>query len=231
MVTPYVSILIPAWNGQHTLARAIRSAQQQAGVDVEIIVCDNGSSDQTFDVAKRFDVESFRFDMNLGFTGAMNALTERAQGLYCICLGVDDWFEPDSLVHLARALDATPQADFAYGAQKFWGRRSDIYVPPPYNEAQFYVHNPANVSFMFRRRVWLDGLRWGGEIERCVGTPDWDFNLQIIEHGGLGVAVPNVIVLNWTFAHGSNTDKTWLREGDVLDEMKRRHPRIDAARI
>ncbi len=227
-----VSVLIPAWNAEHTLAKAIRSALNQCDISVEVIVCDNGSSDFTLAEAARFPVEKFRFDVNRGFVGAMNALGDRAKGRWMIPLGADDWYEPNSLTEMVRRLDAAQGAiDFAYGCQRFHGRRSDIYVPKPYTADEFYDHNAGNYAVMWSRQLWLDGLRYGSEIEPSVGVPDWDFTLQMIERGAVGIAFSDLLVVNWIYAYGSNTDKTWAKADASLAELKRRHPKVRAERI
>lgn len=231
-----VSVLIPAWNAEMTLARAIRSAANQGKLKVEIIVCDNGSIDDTYAEARRMEnqsypINAFRLETNQGFTGAMNASAEKAQGRYMIPLGGDDWFAPYALAELVKQLDKNIHVDFAYGCLQFHGRRSDIYTPPPFNADEFYVRNASNYAVMFRRRVWDRGVRWGSEIEPCVGVPDWDFVLQMIESGSIGLACADVPVLNWIFAHGSNTDKTWAKQAESLTELKRRHPKVSATEI
>ncbi len=233
MTKPYdVSVLIPAWNAEHTLARAIRSALNQAEIKVQVIVCDNGSIDATYNEACRFPiVDTFKFDVNQGFTGACNACGERAQGAMMIVLGADDWFEPNALTKMVKTLQARPGIDFVYGCMKYWGRRSDVYVPPPFNADDFYDRNASNYAVLFHCEVWARGIRFGSEIEPSVGVPDWDFVLQMIESGSHGLALQDVLALNWIFAHGSNTDKTWAKQAASLEALKKRHPKVRATSI
>lgn len=248
MTKPYdVSVLIPAWNAEHTLARAIRSALNQAEIKVQVIVCDNGSTDATYNEAKRVqddersrsigsvgnvsEITLIKFDVNQGFTGACNACGERAQGAMMIVLGADDWFEPNALTKMVKILQARPGIDFVYGCMKYWGRRSDVYVPPVFKADDFYDRNASNYAVLFHCEVWARGIRFGSEIEPSVGVPDWDFVLQMIESGSHGLALQDVLVLNWIFAHGSNTDKTWAKQAESLEVFKRRHPKVRATSI
>ena len=94
-----VSVIIPTYNGQHTLARAINSVLDQRGdFDVEILVCDDCSEDRTVSIARTFGC---RVLINPAHTGGPNAGRNRgikaARGDFIAFLDQDDEWLPGKL--------------------------------------------------------------------------------------------------------------------------------------
>ncbi len=94
-MTPKVSVLIPAYNAENTIKRAIDSIPDRE--DIEVIVYDDGSDDNTFDiacdaVARRKGVVTVEADgVNCGVAHAVNELLDMAKGEFVVLLGSDDW--------------------------------------------------------------------------------------------------------------------------------------------
>jgi glycosyltransferase involved in cell wall biosynthesis len=98
-VTPLVSILIPAYNAQEWLAQTMRSAQEQTWASTEIIVVDDGSTDQTLAVARQFQSKRVRVvsQENQGAAAARNKCFSLSQGEYIQWLDADDLLGPDKI--------------------------------------------------------------------------------------------------------------------------------------
>jgi glycosyltransferase involved in cell wall biosynthesis len=96
---PLVSILIPAYNAQHSVGQTIRSALAQTWRPKEIIVVDDGSSDGTPEVVNGFAAEGVRLvqQKNQGAAAARNAAYSEAKGDYIQWLDADDLLEPDKV--------------------------------------------------------------------------------------------------------------------------------------
>ena len=98
-VNPLVSILIPAFNAEHWIADTIRSAMGQTWQRKEIIIVDDGSSDQTLAVARQFasrDVAVIA-QQNQGAAAARNHAFCLSQGDYIQWLDADDLLSPDKV--------------------------------------------------------------------------------------------------------------------------------------
>ena len=109
-MSPRFSIIIPAFNAATTLARAIDSVRAQSWPVHEIIVVDDGSTDDTADVARRFgDAVRLIRQRNSGVSVARNAGAAAAMGDWLAFLDADDWYAPDRIrLHAAWiAEDAT----------------------------------------------------------------------------------------------------------------------------
>lgn len=98
-------MIIPAWNASATLERAVRSALQQNGVSVEVIVVDDASEDETLACAKKLASGDRRVRVlcqktNKGPAAARNFALEHAQAPYVTPLDADDFMEQGRLLAL-----------------------------------------------------------------------------------------------------------------------------------
>jgi succinoglycan biosynthesis protein ExoO len=96
------TIIIPTYQAEATLARAIQSALDQTMRDIEIIVADDGSTDSTWQMisawlAKEPRLRGLRNEHNRGKSATMNHATSFARGRWLAVLDADDWYHPDRL--------------------------------------------------------------------------------------------------------------------------------------
>jgi GT2 family glycosyltransferase len=112
-----ISIIIPAYNQARYLDRAITSALGQKDADVEVVVVDDGSTDETPAIIARFAAEprlkSVR-QANAGLAGARNRGLAEAAGEYVCFLDADDFYDPEKCAKQAALLDANPDLGFVY---------------------------------------------------------------------------------------------------------------------
>jgi glycosyltransferase involved in cell wall biosynthesis len=109
-MTPLVSILIPAYNAERWIVGTIRSAQAQTWTRKEIIIVDDGSTDQTLAVARQFasrDVSVITQE-NQGASAARNKALELCQGDYVQWLDADDLLAPGKIAHQVQTLCDCP---------------------------------------------------------------------------------------------------------------------------
>ena len=94
-----VSILIPAYNAEKWIKHTIESALSQTWARKEIIIVDDGSSDNTIAVAKQFESASLKIisQKNGGASAARNKALEYAQGDYIQWLDADDLLHPEKI--------------------------------------------------------------------------------------------------------------------------------------
>lgn len=111
-----VSIVIPTHNRPHLLPGAVESARA-AGANVEVIVVDDASVDETAAICRSFPgIKYIRLERNQGTAGARNVGILQSSGRYIAFLDDDDRRLPGSLDAQFEALEANPQAGFACGA-------------------------------------------------------------------------------------------------------------------
>ena len=112
---PKVSVIIPAYNQAKFLAVAIDSCLEQTYRDIEVIVVEDGSTDETRDVAARFgDRISYIHQENTGLAGARNRGIGESKGEYLCFLDSDDFFHPQKIQRQVELIEADPQLGFVY---------------------------------------------------------------------------------------------------------------------
>jgi succinoglycan biosynthesis protein ExoO len=107
--SPHVTVLIAAFNAGRFITRAIDSALAQAGVDLEVLVVDDGSTDDTAAVAVRGGDPRIRvlsLEANVGPSAARNAGLENARAAWVAILDADDAYEPGRLSRLLEVAEA-----------------------------------------------------------------------------------------------------------------------------
>jgi len=117
--TPRITIGMPTYNGQATIASAIESLLSQSFGDFELIVGDNASTDATVEVATSFAkldarVRVIRRAVNLGANANYSLLVHEARGEHFKWASCNDWCAPTFLERCIEVLDARPDVVIAY---------------------------------------------------------------------------------------------------------------------
>ena len=113
---PLFSVIIPVYNGAATVGRAVESVLGQSWARREVIVVDDGSSDETPQVVKRFgDAVRYLRQDNAGVSAARNAGAQQANGEWLAFLDADDWYYPDRLRLHAEWIVRDASLDFLTG--------------------------------------------------------------------------------------------------------------------
>jgi GT2 family glycosyltransferase len=112
---PLISVVIPNWNGAHHLRVCLDSLRRQSYPQVELIVVDNASSDESLTLLGREypEVRVVALDENRGFAGGANAGIEEAEGEILAVLNNDTEADAEWLERLWRALEHNPRAGSA----------------------------------------------------------------------------------------------------------------------
>lgn len=101
---PMVSIIMPVYNVDRYVSRAVESLQHQTLRDFELLIVDDGSTDRSGDVCDRLAEHDIRIDVfhtpNGGAPAARNYALERARGKYIYFVDADDWAEPTMLADM-----------------------------------------------------------------------------------------------------------------------------------
>jgi glycosyltransferase involved in cell wall biosynthesis len=187
---PDVSVVIPTHNRSGLLALTLRSALRQHGVDLEVVVVDDGSTDGTAAAVERLAdprVRMVRHATPLGVSSSRNAGIAEARGRWVAFLDDDDLWAPDKL---ARQLEA------AEAARRSWVYAGTVNVddrlrvleggppPPPERVPELlnrYNPVPAGASNVMVRADALG--RVGGFDPGLRRTEDWDLWIRLAREG------------------------------------------------
>ncbi|MBT8398960.1 MAG: glycosyltransferase, partial [Rhodothermia bacterium] len=119
MANPAVSVGLPVFNGELFLAEAIQSLLSQSFEDLELIISDNGSSDDTESICREFAVSDSRvrytrFDTNVGASRNFNRVFELSKGRYFKWAAHDDVHLPEYIEKCVEVLESDSAAVVAY---------------------------------------------------------------------------------------------------------------------
>ena len=181
---PLVSVIIPCFNQARFLAEALESVAAQTYHHREVLVVDDGSTDDTLAVALGFPhVRSLR-QRNLGTAAARNQGLIASQGRYILFLDADDRLLPGALATGVHALERYPECGLVYGHVRLFTAhetacrcpRQTAVADAHYRELlrSNYIWTPGAV--MYRRTV-LEAI--GGFDPRAEGSADFDLNIRI----------------------------------------------------
>src|ERR1044072_7818577 len=179
-----VTVIIPCYNQGRYLGEAIESALGQSYKNVEVIVVDDGSTDNTLEVASRYErVESIRQD-NRGLAEARNAGLRASRGEYIVFLDADDRLKENAIEAGVDSLDAHPSCAFAYGHVRLIGEDGSILSVPdqPTIERDHYAellrHNYIwTLGAVIYRRECIDSAgRFNSSIN---ASADYDLNIRL----------------------------------------------------
>lgn len=130
-----ISVIVPVFNGAATLAATLRSALAQTHRDIEVIVIDDGSTDETPAIAARIAASDSRLRLisqaNRGLAATRNRGLAEAAGAMVAPLDADDLWHPRKLELQARALaDAGEGTVLSYGWFAAIGADDRVLTPP-----------------------------------------------------------------------------------------------------
>jgi glycosyltransferase involved in cell wall biosynthesis len=193
------SIIITTHNRPHLLARAVMSAFAAAG-DVEVVVVDDASSDETQDVCRSIlGINYVRVERNQGVAGARNLGLLASHGEYVTFLDDDDTRLAESLDKQIEMLDRAPDAAMIYGCAIFGdqdGRPTGQAYPEQCQQGDLFwpllARNfiPCGTA-LFRR----DCLRRIGLLdEDAPGVDDWDLWVRLSEIWSIIVTASPIII-------------------------------------
>ena len=128
-MSPIISVIVPVYNAENFLYDCLHSIQNQSFSDFEVILVDDGSSDNSADICREFSQKDSRFKFysnpNMGVSKTRNFALDRAQGTYLAFVDSDDWIHPDFLKLLYSAAESN-DSDIVFCSLYFWYPESHI---------------------------------------------------------------------------------------------------------
>lgn len=182
---PLVSVVIPNYNHARFVGDAIRSVLEQTFKDFEIIVVDDGSTDNSREVVAQYgDMVHYIYQDNAGLSAARNTGIKASKGSLIGVLDADDMYEPAYLDTLVEKLRLNPIADGVYCGYQFVDEKNNLLPqienrPIPSGElydalldGNFFVPE----SIFLKRQVYNDVGLFDEALHACE---DWDVWLRV----------------------------------------------------
>ncbi len=187
---PTISVVIPVYNGAKTIRETIASVLAQSFEDLEVLVINDGSTDETGEIVQRIADPRLKLlnYPNAGLAASRNRGIHRAKGEYISFIDADDLWTPDKLAAQYQALQEHPQAQVAYSWTD-WIDLDDRLIRPAARlsfEGRVYEYLVL-LDFLgcgsnpLIRREFL--LHVGGFDESLPAAEDWDLWIRLAAQG------------------------------------------------
>jgi glycosyltransferase involved in cell wall biosynthesis len=196
--TPSVSVVVPCYKQAEFLAEAIGSVVAQTFTDWELIILDDGSPDDTADVAEKliamYPDRSIRLlrKPNGGVSDARNAGIAVARGAYILPLDADDMIQPTMLEKTVQLLDSSPDIAIAYTDITHFGAIERTICAAEFDPLKIPHNNQLNYCSLYRREAWE---LVGGYKDMFWCYEDWDFWVGCTAAGLRASRIPESLLL------------------------------------
>lgn len=215
-----VSIIIPCYKQAQFLPDAIESCLAQTYKDVEIIVVNDGSPDNTSEVVKKYKGVKLIEQPNKGLSAARNAGIRACAGGWIITLDADDKIHPEFIQRTIGVNDIVSTKMQTFGSEsRTW--RTPLKSDNP-THRDLLIQNHINCSSIYKKDVWT--LAGGYDENMKDGYEDWEFWLRATALGF------NITILNQTlFFYRKHAVPSMLqtarsKHSSIIAYMKTKHP-------
>ncbi|HEY0743699.1 MAG TPA: glycosyltransferase [Chryseosolibacter sp.] len=227
-MSPKVSVVVTCYNHGKYLADAIRSIQRQTYQLIEIVVVDDGSSDNTRQVAESFPNVKYVYQENAGLSAARNAGVAHSAGKYIVFLDADDWLYEEAIAINLNYLKRNKHCMFVSGGHDKvdeWGYTIEEETPKVVHKNHYaellqgnYIGMHATV--MYQRSVFNE-FQFDTTLRACE---DYDLYLKVARKYPVCSHDEKVAAYR---IHGSNMSKDYVLMLDsVLKVCHRQKPSL-----
>jgi glycosyltransferase involved in cell wall biosynthesis len=223
-----ITVVIPCFNLGRYLHEAVESVLLQSYQQLEIIIVDDGSTDefttwllQNFDRPKTTIVHQ----ANAGLAATRNRGIARASGRYICCLDPDDRLRPEFFAEAVGVLEREQDVALVSGFFQMFDEREDTFRYSSCEFPDMLAYNQAIEPAVFRRDAWEKA---GGYCETfsASGIEDWDLWIGFLELGYRAHVIPEIV---WEYRIRPDQMSTEMYAPDLwgrlFSELVQRHPR------
>jgi len=246
--TPLVSVILVLFNRAELTLACLRSLREQAVQDLEIIIVDNASKDETSSLLERVEgVRVIRNPENAGFLLAVNQAAREARGEYLLLLNNDAQLLPETLSAALATIRSAPDIGAVGGrivlldgvlqeaGSMIWrnggclgyGRGDDPFAPMYMFRRD--VDYCSGVFLLTPRRVW-NQLGGFDVAFRPAYYEETDYCMRLWERGLRVVYEPNAVVLHYEFASTQTIEEVTTLQERHQSVFARKHHAVLAGR-
>jgi GT2 family glycosyltransferase len=230
--SPEVSVIVTLFNYAHVVVETLDSILASVGVDVEIVVVDDHSTDEGRDTVRRFiadhpdaSVLLLGCDVNRGLPAARNLGFEHARADKVMVMDADNLVYPSAMRKIADALDRDPTAAFAYSTLEEFGTKPGLRSAMAWHVPWLCERNYIDAQAMIRRDAWE---RHGGyriDDELIFGWEDWELWLRFAAAGEHGLHVAQMLGCYRT-QEQSMLSTTNLAADHMIAHVRQKYPTL-----
>jgi len=203
-----VSIIIPYYNNEDTIAEAIISALEQTHENIEVIVVDDGSDMPLTNIlpdelTKLSNVKLLR-QQNTGPSGARNFGAKHGNGEFLVFMDADDRLASNYISSCINVFTEKKNISLVYSEASFFGNMVGKWELPPYEFETFMYHNCIPIYAMIKRQHFFSVGMFDYNL---TYLEDWDLWLRIINRFGGVYRIPAVLYFYRRHAHNKSLTK------------------------
>lgn len=225
-MTPKVSIIIPCFNQEQYVSDAINSALNQTYKNIEIVIINDASADNSKEVIENFakkykNIIFLNNEENKGVVYSRNTAIEASSGEYILPLDGDDKIEPTYVEKAVKILDNNPDIGIVYCKAKLFGKKHGEWKLPEFSETEILYQNCIFCSSLFRKSDFEKVGKYKSYMKD--GLEDWDLWLSFIE-AGLKVHKIDEFLFNYRKTNTSTrNDMPWKKAKKLRLEIFKNH--------
>ena len=220
---PLVSVIVPLYNAAPFIGEALESVVASTYRPIEVIVMDDGSTDDSLSIAQHFADNHPEVVVlsqpNAGASAARNNAIRASHGEYILPVDADNRIHPLYIEEAIRVLEARREVKVVSCRAEFFGDKTGEWSFPPFSKALLARKNMIDTCAMYRRTDWD---QTEGYVESCPAREDWLLWLSMFEQGGEFVRLPE-IRLYYRVRKGSKRIQDRELKRRVVDEVNQRH--------
>lgn len=192
---PRISVVTPSFNQGQFIEETIRSVLLQGYPNLEYIIIDGGSTDNTIEVIKKYErhISYWVSEPDEGQSDAVNKGFSISTGMLVGWQNSDDFYHPKAFENAARAYLSHPEADILYGqtvkVDKYSNYVGDFPFPDSDMEAMLPYNIVNNQALFFRNRIFKDGYLLDRTLHHAM---DYEFNWRLKTRGYSFLYVPDM---------------------------------------
>jgi glycosyltransferase involved in cell wall biosynthesis len=210
------SIITPSYNQGRFLPDCVESVLSQIGVEVEHIVTDAGSTDDTLEVLSRYPHLQWASEPDDGMSDGINKGFRQATGDWLMWLNCDDYLLPGALAKVAEFIAKNPHADIVHGDCVYIQEDKTVIrrkydTPIDEWDLLFVGCIIPSTSAFYHRKIIDSGELLDVNYRNCM---DWEYYLRLSRRGYQYAYLPEALA-NFRWYEESTTQKHWQR---MIDE-------------
>lgn len=223
-----VSVVIPCYNQAQYLEKTVLSALNSDYRPIEILIVNDGSTDNSFELAKKMSTENELIQVlnqkNSGVATARNKGISAAQGKYILPLDGDDLISENYISKAVEVLESDSKVKVVYcQAVKFNEQGQKAWKLKSFGRNLLAKDNMIFVSALFRKADWEKVEGFSEDMK--MGREDWEFWIKILKDGGEVVQLP-FVGFHYRLTPGSKRKKTGTnqKKRERIAYLNSKHP-------
>ncbi|WP_289663014.1 glycosyltransferase family 2 protein [Flavobacterium panacagri] len=222
-MVPKISLIIPCYNSEATLEATLESVLNQIFDEWEAIIVNDGSTDSTEQIAKKWIEKDQRFKYffkkNEGLGKARNYGIERAAGTFILPLDSDNLVDKYFCKKALEVFKNNETVDVVHGYAEYFGEKQGLWKIDDFDIQKMLADNYIDACAIFKKVLWEKAGGYDEEMPH-QGHEDWEFWISISNYGAvffnLHAVTFKYFVSNKSMIHSFTSDMFFLNRDYIV---------------